>query len=88
MRMQALGIQVVSLVGAILILVAYVGHQLECMRPQSVYNLMNAAGLGILAYIAFRPFQIGFIIMETSWVIISLYALLRARRADTSGGRT
>lgn len=86
--MQSLGTQIASLVGAILILVAYVGHQLKWMRPHSVaYNLMNAAGSGILAYIAFRPFQVGFVIMET-WVIISVYALLRSRRAESSAGRT
>lgn len=85
--MQSLGTQIVSLAGAILILVAYVAHQLKWMRPQSAaYNLMNAAGSGILAYIAFRPFQVGFVIMETSWVIISVYALLRSQRAET--GRT
>jgi hypothetical protein len=86
--MQSLGLQIVSLAGALLILVAYVGHQLKWMRPEGVtYNLMNAAGSGILAYVAFRPFQVGFVVMETAWVVISLYALLRSRRAEPADGR-
>ncbi len=81
--------QIASLAGALLILVAYVGHQLKWMRPQGLaYNLMNAAGSGILAYIALRPFQVGFVMLEGSCVIISVYALLRSRRPETSDGRT
>jgi len=85
--MQSLGTQILSLAGAILILVAYVGHQLSWMRSHGVtYNLMNAAGSAILAYIALRPVQIGFAVMEGAWVLISLYALLRSRRSQTADG--
>lgn len=70
--------QLASFVGALLILIAYVGHQLRWMDARSAaYNIMNAAGSAILAYVAFHPFQIGFVILEIAWVLISLYALLR-----------
>lgn len=44
---------------------------------RAAYNVLNAVGSAILAYIAFHPFQIGFVILEVAWVLISLYALLR-----------
>lgn len=70
--------QIVSFAGAMLILVAYVGHQLKWMNPRKLaYSLLNMIGSGILAYIAFSPFQIGFVVLETVWALISLYSLLR-----------
>jgi hypothetical protein len=72
--------QVASFVGALLILVAYVGHQMNWMNARKAgYNLLNAAGSAILAYIAFHPFQLGFVVLEVTWVLISLYALARPR---------
>jgi hypothetical protein len=70
--------QLLSFVGALFILIAYVGHQLNWMDARrAAYNVMNAIGSAILAYIAFRPFQIGFVVLEVAWVLISVYALLR-----------
>jgi hypothetical protein len=72
--------QIASFVGALLILVAYVGHQIGWMDSRkAAYNVLNAAGSAILAYIAFRPFQIGFVVLEVTWVLISVYALFRPR---------
>ena len=72
--------QIASFAGALLILVAYVGHQLSWMDSRRAgYNILNAAGSAILAYIAFRPFQVGFVVLEVTWVLISLYALARPR---------
>jgi hypothetical protein len=77
----ALARQVVSFVGALLILIAYAGHQMGWMNPRSaLYNILNAAGSVILLYIALHPFQIGFIILEGVWTLISLYALARPKR--------
>lgn len=74
--------QAVSFVGALLILFAYVGHQLKRMDSRApAYNILNAAGSTILAYIAFHPFQIGFVVLETVWAGISVYALVRGRTA-------
>jgi hypothetical protein len=72
--------QLASFVGALLILVAYGGHQLGWMNPRSAaYNVLNAVGSGILGYIAFHPFQVGFVVLETVWTLISVYALLRPK---------
>lgn len=70
--------QLFSFVGALLVLIGYIGHQLKWMDSRKVaYNALNAAGSGILAYIAFSPFQVGFVVMEVTWVLISIYALAR-----------
>jgi len=76
----ALARQLASFVGALLILIAYAGHQLRWMDARSAgYNILNAIGSAILGYIAFHPFQIGFVVLEVAWTIISVYALLRPR---------
>jgi hypothetical protein len=43
------------------------------------YNILNGIGSAILAYIAFHPFQIGFVVLEIVWTLISIYALMRPR---------
>ena len=74
--------QAASFAGAVLILFAYVGHQMGWMNSRKPsYNILNAIGSGILAYVAFHPFQIGFVLLESAWALISLYALLRKSKA-------
>ena len=78
--------QLFSFSGALLILIAYVGHQFGWISARgAVYNVLNALGSGILGYIALRPFQLGFVILEFVWVGVSFYALLReiVRREKT-----
>jgi hypothetical protein len=74
--------QAASFVGAMLILFAYAGHQMKWIdSDKPSYNILNAVGSGILAYIAFHPFQIGFAVLEAVWTLISIYALLRMKPA-------
>lgn len=74
-------IQVASIVGAVLILVAYAAHQAGRLgRESSLYHLLNVAGGLILGAVAVHSFQIGFIILEGVWTVISLIALIRLRR--------
>lgn len=75
--------QLASFVGALMILLAYVGHQMHWMDSRSAtYNSLNAIGSAVLAYIAFHPIQIGFIVMECTWVVVSVYALVRPRQPE------
>jgi len=74
--------QIASFFGAVLILAAYIGHQMKWMDSRkAAYNILNVIGSGILAYIAFRPFQLGFVMLESIWALISVYALLRGVKA-------
>jgi len=71
--------QMASFAGALMILVAYAGHQMKWMDDRrAVYNVLNAVGSTILAYIAFHTFQIGFVVLEITWALISVYALTKA----------
>ena len=75
--------QSASFVGAILILVAYAGHQMGWMNPRkATYNVLNAIGSAILGYIAFHPFQVGFVVLEVMWTVISLDALVRPQARE------
>lgn len=70
--------QTISFAGALLIPVAYAGHQMgwiDARRP--AYNILNAAGSAILFWIALHPFQVDFIVLEGVWTAISLWALAR-----------
>jgi hypothetical protein len=70
--------QLSSFAGALMILIAYAAHQMGRMNSRGVaYNLLNGAGSAILAYIAFHPFQVGFVVLEVSWAGISFAALFR-----------
>ena len=74
--------QLISFLGALLILIAYVGHQLGWVNARgAAYNIFNAAGSAILAWIAFHPFQVGFVVLEGVWTIVSIWALLRPKAA-------
>ncbi|PYX38704.1 MAG: hypothetical protein DMG75_03080 [Acidobacteria bacterium] len=47
--------QMASFAGALMILVAYAGHQMKWMdERRAAYNVLNAVGSAILAYIAFE----------------------------------
>lgn len=74
-------IQAASIAGALLILTAYAAHQAGRLgRESSLYHLLNVSGGLILAVVAIVSYQIGFIILEGVWTIISLAALIRLRR--------
>lgn len=73
--------QLASFLGALLILIGYAGQQFNWMNPRkATYNILNGLGSAILVYIAFHPFQIGFVLLEGTWAIISLLALIRAEK--------
>lgn len=73
-------IQIISLLGAFIVLIAYIGHQLKwkLFNPDNyTYNIFNSIASILLTYVAFKPFQAGFIIMESTWGIVSIYTLIR-----------
>jgi hypothetical protein len=47
--------------------------------PERWIQRLERVGSTILAYIAFHPFPIGFVVVEVVWMVISIYALLRPR---------
>jgi uncharacterized membrane protein len=70
--------QSASIVGAVLILVAYAAHQTGRLgRESTAYHLINALGGVLLLAVAINAVQIGFIVLESVWIAISLWALRR-----------
>jgi hypothetical protein len=73
--------QVIQVVGALLILVAFTAVQMERMRPDSrLYLALNLAGSAVLAVLAFLGSQWGFVLLETVWAVVSAWGLAAALR--------
>ena len=84
MQTIPLSTQILSGIGALFILIAYVGHQMKWMDAKRwPYNFLNIIGAAILAYVAIRPFQVGFAVMEVTWTCVSIWALWKALRRPT-----
>jgi len=71
-------IQVVSLVGALLIVVAYAGNHYGWLTTSSLaYAVVNAVGAAILTVVAAVEGQWGFLLLEVVWTLVSLAAAVR-----------
>jgi hypothetical protein len=69
--------QVVQIIGAVLILVAYGAAQIERLDPQSrLYLGLNLVGSLILGVLAAGTAQWGFLLLEGAWSLISLWGLV------------
>jgi uncharacterized membrane protein len=78
-------IQFASIVGAVLILIGYAAHQGGWMGRDSLrYHIINAAGGAILLVVAIQAIQIGFILLEGVWTVISLAAIVRMTRGSSA----
>lgn len=71
--------QAISLAGAAMILAAFAAQQAGRMRPtDTVYLVLNFAGSAILAYFALEARNLGLIVLEGSWALISVWSLGRS----------
>ena len=81
-----MALQILSLAGAVLILIAFAANQFEKMsRETMTYQLLNLIGGAALFITAVASRQYGFILMEGSWVLVSAWALFQLMRKPTSG---
>lgn len=81
-------VQAVSLVGAALILLGYSGTQFKFMNPRGVfYNVVNLVGGALLGYVALFPVRIGFVALESLWVLVSIVGLFRTGPDPEKAGR-
>ena len=79
--MNTVFFQLVSLVGALLILAAYLANSRQWLGPPDrVYNLMNLVGGGLLFWVAVVDHRIGFVILEGAWALIAIPPLLNPPR--------
>lgn len=72
--------QVLSVVGAVVILATYGAQAFKLLAADGrVYLALNFIGGVLLCIAAVAVNQIGFIILEGAWALISLIGLLRVR---------
>ena len=79
--------QVVQLIGAALILAAFVLAQQRRMATDSVtYLALNAAGAALLAVVAVMDRDIGFTLLEATWTVVSTSGLVRCLKGRSVTG--
>jgi hypothetical protein len=73
-------VQLVSVLGSLLVLVAYVASQFGWLSGKGpTYAFANIAGSGLLAVVAALEAQWGFLLLEGAWMSVSLVAVVRQR---------
>jgi hypothetical protein len=74
-------LQVISVLGALAILGAYAANLLGCLGPANLsYSVANLIGSGILTYIAIVDQQLGFLLLEGVWALVSLWGVIQVLR--------
>ena len=73
-------VQLVSVLGSLLVLVAYVASQFGWLSAKGLsFAFANIMGSGILAVVAALEAQWGFLLLEGAWALVSLVAVMRQR---------
>lgn len=73
--------QVIQIFGALLILVAFAGAQADRLAPHSrLYLVLNLVGSIVLAVLAAIDRQLGFLLLEAVWAVVSLWGLTQVLR--------
>jgi len=74
-------LQIVQIAGALFILTGFGLAQARLLRVEGfAYLLLNLAGGALLAVAAYAESQWGFLMLESAWVAVSAWGLLRALR--------
>ena len=81
--------QVVQVIGALMILVAFTAAQTGRWSTDApLYLWLNLVGSAILAVLAFTSRNWGFVLLETVWAIVSARSLLMGHAARLSRSRS
>lgn len=69
---------ILQIVGAVLILSGFASVQAGWLDPARLpYLIINAAGAGILAVLAYQERQWGFVLLEGTWSVVSIVGIAR-----------
>jgi hypothetical protein len=85
--MEVSVLQIISVLGALAILGAYIANQFRLIGPSNMsYSVMNFIGSAVLAVIAVIEVQWGFILLEGVWALVSLWGIITLLRGGTPRG--
>lgn len=72
--------QIISSIGAALILAGYVGLQRGWFdRDNRLFNALNFVGSVLLTWVAISDGRIGFIVLEGAWALLSIPGMFRRK---------
>ncbi len=75
-------LQAISVLGALAILGAYAANQFGWIAPSNLwYSVANFLGSAVLTVIAVIDGQFGFILLEGTWALVSLWGIFSVVRA-------
>lgn len=81
--------QVIQIAGSVLILAAFIAAQAGRLHPSSLsYLLLNTIGSAVLGVLAAVEAQLGFLLLEGVWAVVSavgVIAVLRGKRPVEPG---
>jgi hypothetical protein len=80
-------LQVISVLGALAILGAYAANLFGWVTPSNLsYSVANFLGSAVLTVIAVIDQQVGFILLEGTWALVSLWSIVSVLRRGTAPG--
>ncbi|HEX2739190.1 MAG TPA: hypothetical protein VHM69_01990 [Rubrobacter sp.] len=78
-------LQLISVLGAFAILAAYAANLFGIIQPSNLwYSVANFLGSAVLTVVAVVDRQLGFLLLEGTWALVSLwgiFSVLRGRGA-------
>jgi hypothetical protein len=74
-------LQVISVLGALAILGAFAANLFGWVQPSNLwYSVANFLGSAVLTVVAIVDRQLGFILLEGTWALVSLWGIFAALR--------